>query len=88
MVGKDPHYLCHRERLRARFEADRHIPAYELLELLLFLSRPRCDTKPLAKALLARFRTVNGVLAASRERLREVPGIGEQSVHVLKLVFA
>ncbi|MDR1267098.1 MAG: hypothetical protein LBJ70_01795, partial [Holosporales bacterium] len=87
-MGKDPHYWCHRERLRTRFEADRNIPAYELLELLLFLSRPRCDTKPLAKALLARFRTVNGVLAASRERLREVPGIGEQSVHVLKLVFA
>ena len=31
------------------------MPDYELLELTLFAALPRRDTKPLAKALLARF---------------------------------
>jgi DNA repair protein RadC len=47
----------HRERLRTRFlkgGADA-MPDYELLELTLFAVIPRRDTKPLAKALLARF---------------------------------
>ena len=47
----------HRERLRARFlqgGADA-MPDYELLEMTLFAALPRRDTKPLAKALLARF---------------------------------
>ncbi|TPW07393.1 MAG: DNA repair protein RadC [Alphaproteobacteria bacterium] len=52
-----PHYHEHRTRLRKRFEdtgADA-LADYELLELLLFRIIPRRDTKPLAKALIARF---------------------------------
>ena len=52
-----PHYLGHRDRLRARFAqagADA-LPDYELLELVLFRAIPRRDVKPLAKALIARF---------------------------------
>ena len=55
-AGK-PHYLGHRERLRRRFRdggADA-LPDYELLELILFRAAPRKDTKPLAKAILAKF---------------------------------
>ena len=56
----------HRERLRARFlkgGADA-MPDYELLELTLFAAVPRRDTKPLAKALLARFGSFAEVIAA------------------------
>jgi DNA repair protein RadC len=88
-AGK-PHYLGHRERLRRRFRdagADA-IPDYELLELILFRAAPRRDTKPLAKALLARFGTFAEVLNAPEELLREVPGIGDAAITELKLVRA
>ena len=88
-AGK-PHYLGHRERLRRRFRdagADA-LPDYELLELILFRALPRRDTKPLAKALLARFGTFAEVLNAPDELLREVSGIGESVITELRLVRA
>ena len=48
---------------------------YEVLEYLLFAARPRGDTKPTAKALLARF----GSLAArrmARSKVRQQPVLG------------
>jgi DNA repair protein RadC len=71
-----PHYWGHRERLRQRFLAGGHaaMPEYELLELLLFNAIERIDVKPLAKALLAAFGDLNGVVAASEHRLTQVPG--------------
>src|SRR5450432_1554257 len=68
----------HRERLRERFlngGADA-MPDYELLEMTLFAALPRRDTKPFAKALLARFGSFAEVIAASRARLLEVKGVG------------
>jgi DNA repair protein RadC len=80
----------HRQRLRARFlkgGADA-MPDYELLELTLFAAVPRRDTKPLAKALLARFGSFAEVIAAPSARLLEVTGVGESIVHHLKIVEA
>jgi DNA repair protein RadC len=80
----------HRERLRARFlkgGADA-MPDYELLELTLFAALPRRDTKPLAKALLARFGSFAEVIAAPRARLTEVKGVGEGVANHLKIVEA
>jgi DNA repair protein RadC len=80
----------HRERLRTRFlkgGADA-MPDYELLELTLFAALPRRDTKPLAKALLARFGSFAEVIAAPRARLLEVKGVGETVAHHLKIVEA
>ena len=80
----------HRMRLRERFAkggADA-MPDYELLELTLFAALPRRDTKPLAKALLARFGSFAEVIAAPRARLLEVKGVGETVVHHLKIVEA
>ena len=85
-----PHYLGHRERLRQRFRdagADA-LPDYELLELILFRALPRGDTKPLAKAILAKFGTFAEALNAPEERLREVPGLGEAGITEIKLVRA
>jgi DNA repair protein RadC len=88
-AGK-PHYLDHRERLRRRFReaGPDALPDYELLELILFRAAPRRDTKPLAKALIARFGTFAEALNAPEELLREVPGIGEAAITELKLVRA
>jgi DNA repair protein RadC len=53
------------------------LPAYELLELYLTRSIPRRDVKPLAKALLARFGSLAGVLAATPAELCRIDGVGE-----------
>lgn len=69
-----PHHLGHRDRLRqrAREAGLTSLPDYELLELFLFRSQPQGDVKPIAKALLDRFGSLSGVLAASVEDMRTV----------------
>ncbi|MER8966465.1 DNA repair protein RadC [Mesorhizobium sp. M0808] len=89
VAANKPHYLGHRDRLRERFAAGTNtLPDYELLELLLFRLIPRADTKPVAKALLARFGTLAEVLGAPVERLQEVKGIGPAVALDLKVVAA
>jgi DNA repair protein RadC len=86
---KSPHYIGHRERLRARFldgGADA-LPDYELLELALFGSIPRVDVKPLAKRLLGQFGTFADVIAAPRNRLTEL-GLNERAATQLKVIEA
>ena len=81
-----PHYIGHRDRLRDRFRdagADA-IPDYELLELILFQIIKRADTKPLAKALIAKLGGFSEVLAAPEARLLEVDGVGEAVAHHLR----
>ena len=88
--GAVPGHQGHRRRLRARFLGDlgASMPDYELLELLLTLALPRADVKPLAKALDRRFGGFAGVIAASPEALRQVPGVGETALAALKLAQA
>jgi DNA repair protein RadC len=85
-----PHYLGHRDRLRARFRdggADA-LPDYELLELVLFRAIPRRDVKGLAKDLIKRFGSFSEVVAAPPALLMEVPGVKEAVVTEIKLVEA
>jgi len=83
-----PHHAGHRERLRERALAagPSTLPDYELLELFLFRSIPMRDIKPLAKALIARFGDLGGVLAAPIADLTTVAGVGEQVALDLKLM--
>lgn len=76
----------HRKRLRQRLmEAGAEaFEDYELLELLLFGVLPRVDTKPIAKALLREFKDLPGVLAASPQELKNVPGCAEAVIAALK----
>jgi DNA repair protein RadC len=85
-----PHYLGHRDRLRARFSdvGGDGLPDYELLELVLFRSIPRRDVKPIAKEILKRFGTFAEALAAAPQRLMEIDGVGESVVTDLKIVEA
>jgi len=84
-----PHYLGHRDRLRERFlNGGRDALAdYELLELLLFMAIPRRDTKPLAKELIAEFKTFAATISAPPERLKEF-GLSENVIASLKVVEA
>ncbi len=81
-----PHYTDHRARLRQRFLAadGETLSDYELLELLLFFSIERIDVKPLAKALLAEFGSLGGVLAAEPARLRRFERINERTCALFK----
>jgi DNA repair protein RadC len=83
-----PHYLEHRRRLRERLLAAgaAALPDYELLEFLLFDALTRGDVKPLAKRLIAHFHGFSAVLAADRQALLAVPGIGEATVAALMAV--
>jgi DNA repair protein RadC len=86
----EPDYLGHRERLRSRFMeggADA-MPDYELLEMVLFRAIKRGDTKPIAKALIARFGTFAEVISAPPQLLMEVKGVGPAIVTELKLIRA
>ncbi|WP_412058342.1 RadC family protein [Bartonella sp. DGB2] len=82
------HYHGHRERLRKRYFKTGGIGLedYEYLELLLYRIIPRADTKPLAKALLARFGTLADVLGAEKNLLEEVPGCGPSVAMELKIL--
>ena len=64
------------------------MPDYELLELILFRSLPRCDVKPLARRLLDTFGDFNRVLSAPVERLTEVRGVGDIVAIDLKIIEA
>ena len=82
-----PHYLGHRDRLRDRALAGglAALPDYELLELYLFRAIPRGDVKPVAKALIARFGSLAGVMGATLAELKTVSGVGEAAALDLKL---
>ena len=80
--------LGHRQRLREKFEnyEQEAFLDYELLELILTYSIPRRDVKPIAKELLNRFHSFPGVMDAQPEDLAQVPGLGQNSITLLKLI--
>ena len=80
--------LGHRQRLREKFEKHEQeaFLDYELLELILTYSIPRRDVKPIAKELLNRFHSFPGVMDARPEDLEQVPGLGQNSITLLKLI--
>ena len=85
-----PHYHDHRKRLRERFLKNglAGFAEHEAVELLLTLAVPRRDVKQPAKALLARFGNLRGVLDAPRAELQGVAGVGEVAAIALHVIRA
>ena len=81
-------YLGHRERLRERFikSGFNGFHDYEVLELLLTYCLPRKDTKPIAKDLLKRFKSINKILSADEQELKSIKGLATHSVIFLKVL--
>lgn len=61
---------------------------YEVIELLLTLATPRKDCKGAAKAALARFKSLPGVLEAPAADLCTIDGIGSKNLIGVKLIKA
>ena len=78
----------HRQRIRARFMASQvtSFTDYEFLEMLLFLAKPRGDTKFTAKKLVKDFGSLAKVIYASPEQLQNVENIGPASIYLFKLI--
>lgn len=84
----DPTHHGHRQRLRDHF-LRAGIPGlkdYEFVELLLTLAIPRADVKPPAKALIARFGNLRGILDAPLEEVQQVGGLGSVAPIALRII--
>ena len=85
---KKAEYKGHRERIRKRF-LDKGIHSfsdYEILEFLLFYCNAQGDTKPIAKAILKKFKSLNRVFKADVKELETVEGVGPISAILIKFV--
>ena len=80
----------HRARMRARLltAGPEALADHEMLEMVLFLALPRRDTKPIARALMSQFGSFAGAIAAPRQELGRIEGLGEAGLAALKLVQA
>lgn len=78
----------HRARVMKRFDETgiNGFSDHEILELILFYSITRRDTKPIAKLLLKEFGSIESVFAAEKEQLEKIDGIGPASSRLLKLI--
>ena len=88
-MEKEKSYIEHRKRIRQGFlnhGFNSNTDPYLVLEMLLFYSIPRADTKPIAKRLMDHFETLNAVFSASIEQLQEVEGVGINTAIYLKLI--
>jgi DNA repair protein RadC len=85
-----PGHLGHRARMREKLlgAGPEALLDHELLEMVLFLALPRRDTKPIARALLARFGSFANAIAAPLNELREIEGLGEAGTAALRTVQA
>ncbi|MGN0620843.1 MAG: RadC family protein [Porcipelethomonas sp.] len=80
----------HRKRIKQKFiEAGfTGFNEHEILELLLFYSRPRIDTNEIGHRLINTFGSIGGVFDADFEALKEIEGIDESSAVLLKMIPA
>ena len=87
-VLKKPSYIGHRQRIKEKYEKSglEGCLDYEVLELVLSYAIPRKDTKPIAKELLARFKSLNAVLDADAKDLETIKGISRHSALFLRLL--
>ena len=78
----------HRERIKEKFLKNGidGFAEYEILELLLTYCIPRKDTKPIAKELLNKFKSLDNIFKAYFDKLSAIDGLGKNSIVFLKLI--
>ncbi len=89
MPDKPKHrHAGHRERVKQEFLA-RGLdgwPDHRVVELLLFYAIPQGDVNELAHELVERFGSLAGVLDASVDELKKVPGVGDHTAILLHML--
>ena len=83
-----PDYTGHRSRLKEKYSkcGIKGWLEYEVLEFALIFVIPRKDTKPIARELLSRFKTLNGVLNADIKELEEIKGVSAHTAMFICLL--
>ncbi len=78
----------HRQRMMVRCQKTGFdsFADHEILEMLLYYSKPRCDTNETAHLLLERFGRIDGVFEATPEELTQIDGIGQHSAVLMQLI--
>lgn len=78
----------HRARLLNRFVNNglSALHDHEILELLLTFVIPRKDTKPIARELIQKFKTIGSVINAPADELVKINGIGERTASLFPLI--
>lgn len=78
----------HRQRMMERCQKTGFdsFADHEILEMLLYFSKPRCDTNETAHALLERFGRIDGVFEATPDELMMIDGIGQHSAVLMHLI--
>lgn len=78
----------HRSRLKEQYLQNGFDSLTEVqkLEILLFYCLPQKDTNPIAHELLAKFKTLQGVLSANYYELLEINGVKENTAVFLNLI--
>ena len=78
----------HRQRMmeRCRKTGFDSFADHEILEMLLYYSKPRGDTNETAHILLERFGRIDGVFEATPDELMQIDGIGLHSAILMQLI--
>lgn len=79
----------HRKRTKMRFLEcgfDENTPPERIMEMLLFYSIPRIDTKGIAHNLLKKYGSISGIIDAPVEELRKEKGISDHTIALFKLI--
>jgi len=87
---KNPDIAGHRARMRAKIlsKSAEALTELELLEMILYPSNPRGDTKPVAKRLMQHFGSLAGVLRAPISNLGDVDQVGPAAIAAIKVTEA
>lgn len=82
-----PLHSGHRQRMMKRFETGaEQFQDHEILEVLLFNAIPRCNTNPIAHALINSFGSLAGVFQASVNELTLVQGVGKKTAEYIRCI--
>jgi DNA repair protein RadC len=83
-----PSYIGHRQRIKTKYEKSglNGWLDYEVLELVLSYAIPQKDTKSIARELLSRFKSINGILDADNRDLQSINGISKHTALFLNLL--
>ena len=78
----------HRERLRKRYIENGYkgLNDYEVVELLLTFMIKVKDTKPIAKELLKKYKTLEAIFKADEKELEKIEGVGKKTSFFLKFI--